>query len=674
MRLVNFLFVSTLAILIKTLNCAQVASVSRYSTFRNEDFKIYAPESGKSTFEETISLLRTHFYRSNEFDESFWSEMIRRFGHMPNQHDAIEELTSRMGDVYTKHIVEAGTRREAIRGDIVTAGIKVDRKFDWFSFNCFVLPRFCKSINSIRSLSLSSSKRSSVDILKRKESPSLFRRIFSSVKSIKSSINKSTQAVKASDNQLNQPTATATSVVTTKYHQNSCDSSSHLTAFELRRLLKIPSRFELFGTAALPVALLSARYCYVVWKQRFSIWGDIALWLGCGAMYLSLLEKVFPLIRPLMITEFSSFLPSSVVGSTSTAIRYTEKPKVKSLEDDTTNNDGSSRGLCVGDQLVMIDGQSVVKLPVNRVHELLNRGREGDSVEIGVLRPTVTAASAISATATTTTSTADATHTAIAATASATTNSECDLLFVNITKRYALAKKVHTRLRHINTQEEKLQVSTKETYKNKQCNVGYIAIDEFTARTCYAVEDAIISLHSALRKQHPDNKQNPSLSALVLDLQGNGGGTLSSALDIAAMFLPYNAPLLRILTRKKAHVYRGRHPGPDLSTPLLILTDGNTASASEILAAALRDSKRAQLAGSRTLGKNIAQAIVSLSDDTALSVTVAEFRSPAGLYMGDGIETDLKVPLSSESTKNSHKIKFESIRFNPMTKTWSVIK
>ena len=178
--------------------------------------------------------------------------------------------------------------------------------------------------------------------------------------------------------------------------------------------------------------------------------------------------------------------------------------------------------------------------------------------------------------------------------------------------------------------------------------------------------------------------QKPHLSALVLDLQGNPGGTLSSALDVAAMFLPYDARLLRILTRRKTHVYRGRHPNPDLVIPLLVLTDGNTASASEILAAALRDGNRAQLAGTRTLGKNIAQAIVSLSDETALSLTIAEFRSPAGLFMGDGLEVDLKKKIAPPSSLYSssgianastsgNKIKFENVRFDSMTKTWSII-
>jgi carboxyl-terminal processing protease len=100
----------------------------------------------------------------------------------------------------------------------------------------------------------------------------------------------------------------------------------------------------------------------------------------------------------------------------------------------------------------------------------------------------------------------------------------------------------------------------------------------------------------------------------------------------------------------------------DNRTPILILTDSSSASASEIVAAALRDNKRAVIAGSRTLGKNVAQAIMVLSSGCGVAFTIRSYVSPTGKSMENGVEPDLIL--------QEHDFSINDIRFEKKTNTW----
>lgn len=152
-------------------------------------------------------------------------------------------------------------------------------------------------------------------------------------------------------------------------------------------------------------------------------------------------------------------------------------------------------------------------------------------------------------------------------------------------------------------------------------NTGLIAIKEFNERTVIEVQSAINELKG----------RGSGLEALILDLRGNGGGLISAAFDVASMFLPKGKVLSRIHSSGLGPptIVRSNNRHADTWTSLLVVVDGRTASASEILTAALVDNHRAACVGSKTVGKNMAQAIVRLSDGCGLVFTVRSFSSPS---------------------------------------------
>jgi carboxyl-terminal processing protease len=110
------------------------------------------------------------------------------------------------------------------------------------------------------------------------------------------------------------------------------------------------------------------------------------------------------------------------------------------------------------------------------------------------------------------------------------------------------------------------------------------------------------------------------------------------ALDVASLFLPAGRVVIRMSVNGRVEQHRSLNRRADQRTSLLLLTDHRTASASEILLEALCDNSRAQSMGTRTVGKNVAQAILGLSDGSGLCFTVREFFSPSGRFMGHGHE------------------------------------
>ncbi len=144
-------------------------------------------------------------------------------------------------------------------------------------------------------------------------------------------------------------------------------------------------------------------------------------------------------------------------------------------------------------------------------------------------------------------------------------------------------------------------------------------------------------------------------SKLILDLRGNPGGYLESAVNIGSWFIDEGKTILSedSVDGSKPKVYRSH--GPRLfneNLNFIVLVDGGSASASEILAGALKEHGIATLVGEKTFGKGSVQELIKLTEETSLKVTVANWLTPNGVSISlQGLEPDVKVPYSAKDAE-----------------------
>ncbi len=147
--------------------------------------------------------------------------------------------------------------------------------------------------------------------------------------------------------------------------------------------------------------------------------------------------------------------------------------------------------------------------------------------------------------------------------------------------------------------------------------------------------------HAALR--HAVHKlQDKGAQGLVLDLRGNGGGLLEEAVLNASIFLPKGETVVSTNSRTQGHAVYKTQGGNLPPLPIVVLIDRNTASAAEILTAALADDAGAKTVGTRSYGKGVFQQEIGLSNGGALKLTVGEYFTPDGVNLaGKGIHPDV---------------------------------
>ncbi len=152
-------------------------------------------------------------------------------------------------------------------------------------------------------------------------------------------------------------------------------------------------------------------------------------------------------------------------------------------------------------------------------------------------------------------------------------------------------------------------------------NTGYIKLTGFTQRAGREVRNAFLDL-----------KENHDLEHIVLDLRDNGGGLLHEAVNIANLFIEKDKLVVSTKGRlpERSTTHRTLNDPIDLEIPLVVLVNRRSASASEIVAGAIQDFDRGVVIGNRTFGKGLVQNVVSLSYNTRLKVTVAEYFIPSG--------------------------------------------
>ena len=149
---------------------------------------------------------------------------------------------------------------------------------------------------------------------------------------------------------------------------------------------------------------------------------------------------------------------------------------------------------------------------------------------------------------------------------------------------------------------------------------GYILLDKFTDGVSQGIRDAYFKLK-------PQGMQR-----LVLDLRGNGGGMLHEAVNIVSLFVPKGSVVVTAKGRSAGSeaTYKTTSDPIDLEIPILVLVDGGSASASEIVSGALQDYDRATIAGTRTYGKGLVQSIRPLPYNGQLKLTTAKYYTPSG--------------------------------------------
>lgn len=145
---------------------------------------------------------------------------------------------------------------------------------------------------------------------------------------------------------------------------------------------------------------------------------------------------------------------------------------------------------------------------------------------------------------------------------------------------------------------------------------------------------------------------------MIIDLRGNPGGYLDAAVDIASWFIPAGKIVVsQDYGEKKSQDYLRSvgYTGIKDDVKVVILVDGGSASASEILAGALQDYGRAQLVGTKTFGKGSVQEYLKITDKTGLKVTIARWLTPKGKSISvDGLAPDVEVKYTSEDLKNKN--------------------
>jgi carboxyl-terminal processing protease len=168
-------------------------------------------------------------------------------------------------------------------------------------------------------------------------------------------------------------------------------------------------------------------------------------------------------------------------------------------------------------------------------------------------------------------------------------------------------------------------------------DIGYIRITQFTAQTGDGLKAAMEKLHTDL---------GDKLKGYILDLRNNPGGLLDQSIDVVNAFVD-RGEIVSTRGRNPDDAQRfNARPGGDLSggKPMVVLINGGSASASEIVAGALQDHKRATLIGTRSFGKGSVQTIMPLGQDGALRLTTARYYTPSGRSIqAKGIEPDMSI-------------------------------
>ena len=170
-------------------------------------------------------------------------------------------------------------------------------------------------------------------------------------------------------------------------------------------------------------------------------------------------------------------------------------------------------------------------------------------------------------------------------------------------------------------------------YKKIEDDLGYIGITQFEESTGEDFEKALLDL------------EKQSIKGLVLDLRGNPGGILDEAVVISDLLLP-EGNIVSAKDKSGDEIFRYNSEKSQIKVPIVVLINKGSASASEIVAGALKENKRATLVGEKSYGKGVVQTLIPIPGGAGLKLTTSEYFTPSGVNIdGKGIEPHVKVEL-----------------------------
>ena len=199
----------------------------------------------------------------------------------------------------------------------------------------------------------------------------------------------------------------------------------------------------------------------------------------------------------------------------------------------------------------------------------------------------------------------------------------------------------------INYEITRAKVTTNSvTWKVLDNNIGYIQITRFDSNT------------SALIKQATTDLTTKDLKAIVLDLRNNPGGFLDAAVTVGSEFIKSGTIVTEKTTtrasKEQNYVASGKGNLTDTKVPMVVLVNGGSASASEIVAGAIQDSGRGILIGEKTFGKGSVQTVDTLPDGSSIRITIAHWFTPKGKNINkEGIAPNITVTMTDNDIKNA---------------------
>lgn len=169
-------------------------------------------------------------------------------------------------------------------------------------------------------------------------------------------------------------------------------------------------------------------------------------------------------------------------------------------------------------------------------------------------------------------------------------------------------------------------------------DIAHVTMLQFSNNTAEQVREAMEELRDQGAKGY------------ILDLRGNPGGFLDEAVDVASLFVEKDKTILYTLDKYNQKKEYRSYGGSFIGAPLVVLIDGGSASASEVVSGALKDYEAATLVGQQSFGKGIVQMVYQVGDGEAVKVTVSSYYSPDGINIhGEGIAPDIEVEIPEDA-------------------------